>query len=238
MNRAKQLMLFHAGPRCLASMAVLAWAGIANAALPSPELCGPLKADNYGPFDFRRDRGEPLQLVEGAHFPAKVETLISGNRGRLGQDINYTLRAFPNHHRALLSVVRYADRTQRDPPPDMMYTVECWFERAIRFAKDDAIVRMLYARYLATKSRNDEALQQLEVAGRLGGDNPITQYNVGLVLLELKQYERALVQAHLAMALGNPNEGLKNALVAAGRWQEEVTAPKPAASAGSAPAGD
>ncbi|MCZ2439614.1 MAG: hypothetical protein LC119_05500, partial [Burkholderiales bacterium] len=170
-------------------VAVLLLCGpLGHAAPPSPQLCGPMKA-GYGPWDYRKDRGEPLRLVEGAHFPAQVEALIRGNRGYLGGDIDYTLRAFPNHHRALISMTRYAERTKQDPPPHMRFTVECWYERAIRFAKDDPIVRMLYAQYLQSKARREEALAQLEVATGLAGDNPMTHYNAGLVYVELKQYD-------------------------------------------------
>jgi tetratricopeptide (TPR) repeat protein len=208
----------------------------AHAALPSAQSCGPLKADNYGPFDYRFERGEPLRLVEGAHFIPRVEALIGGKSGRLGSELTYTLRAFPNHHRALVSMMRYAENTQRDPPPDMMYTAECWFERAIRFARDDAIVRMLYAKYLTTKGRTAEALAQVDLAVEMGGDNPMTPFSAGLILLELKEYDRANEMARRATALGNPRGELKDALVAAGKWREEASPPAPAGSAASAAA--
>jgi hypothetical protein len=203
------------------------------------DACGPLKPPGqFGPFDYRKEHGEPLQLVQGAHFPPKVEQLIGGNRGYLGGDIDYTLRAFPNHHRALVSMMEYAKRTQQDPPPHMHYTVECYLDRAIRMAPDDVIVRILYAQYLASKSRIDEADAQLRSADTLAGNDGFTHYNIGLAYLEMKQYERALSQAHQALALGMTRDALKNALIAAGKWVDAPQAPAPApAAAASTPAG-
>lgn len=193
----------------------------AQAAPPPSEHCGPIKA-GYGPWDYRKHRGEQLRLVESAHFPAHVEALIRGNRGTVGADIDYTLRAFPNHHRALVAMARFAERTKQDPPRHMNFTVECWFERAIRFAGDDPVVRMLYAQYLQGKVRVDEALFQLNLATQLAGDNPITHYNAGLVFLELKRYDKALEQAHIAAKLGMPRQELRQALMAVGQWREPL----------------
>ena len=67
--------------------------------------CGSLE-NAYGPYDYRTDRGNRLYLVESAHFTPVVESLISGLSGPLGAELDYTLRAFPNHHRALISDAR------------------------------------------------------------------------------------------------------------------------------------
>ena len=56
----------------------------------------------FGPFDYRTATKDKLKLVESYHFTPKVESLIGGQSGTLGADIDYTLRAFPNHPRALL----------------------------------------------------------------------------------------------------------------------------------------
>lgn len=73
--------------------------------------CGSLQ-NAFGPFDYRdpEARGEPLRLVESAHFTPSVESLVKGNSGTVAGDLDYTLRAFPNHHRALYSVAQYAFR--------------------------------------------------------------------------------------------------------------------------------
>ncbi len=182
--------------------------------------CGGL-ANHYGPFDYRTANIQQRSLVEGIHFSPFIENLMKGGRDNdFGDDIAYTLRVFPNHHRALVSMERLAEKEKADPPRRAVYTVECYFDRAIRFRQDDVIVRMLYAGYLIKKSKNEEATRQLDIAIRLAGDNPFTHYNVGLVFLDMNNYERALAQAHLAMEMGFPRTELKDRLVKAGKWVE------------------
>jgi tetratricopeptide (TPR) repeat protein len=186
--------------------------------------CGSL-ANAYGPYDYRTDRGPTL-----SHFTAPVENLIRGHTsGKLpGGDLDYTLRAFPNHHRALLSVMRYGEKTKSPHPRDLRYSVECYFDRALRFRPDDTTVRMLFATFLSRNNRTPEALQQLQAANELAKDNGFTHYNIGLVYLEMKVYDRALAQAHRAIALGFAQTALKDGLVAAGQWKDP---PAPASQA-------
>lgn len=210
--------------QCIA-VAVLwsAASGVVSAQV-APSTCGSL--DNaYGPYDYRTDR-DKLPIVEGAHFTAPVEMLIRGERGYLSSDIDYTLRAFPNHHRALASMERLAERQKVDRVSGARWDVECYFVRALRFRPDDATVRLLYATYLRKHQRKDEALRQMAVAGELAKDNPFTHYNMGLVYFDLGEHELALASAHRAMALGFPRTELKQKLVAAGKWVEAASAPK------------
>lgn len=195
--------------------------------------CGDL-ANAYGPYDFRHDR-DKLPIVLGAHFKPEVEALIRGTTATTpGHDIDYTLRAIPNHPGALLAVIRLGVKEKTDLPIGMRYTVECWLERAIRFRSDDSVVRMIYATYLSERQRKPEAMKQLEVVEGLAKDNPFTHYNLGMIYADMKEYERALKQAHLAMELGFRQTALRDKLTAAGRWQEPVEAADPAASAASA----
>lgn len=210
----------------LAGIVLLGLAGLAQA--QDAQSCGTL-VNNYGPFDYRTATAHTLFVVQSIHFSPPIENLTKGGRDNpFGDDLAYTLRVFPNHHRALISLQRLADREKTDAPSNAKLSVACYFERAIRFQPDDQIVRMLFAEYLIKKSRDAEAVSQLEVAIKLAGDNPFTHYNIGLVFLDMKNYERALTQAHLAQELGFTRQELKERLVAAGKWVEPVTsAPKP-----------
>ena len=105
--------------------------------------CGGL-ANGYGPFDYRIERNGRLPIVDGAHFTPQVEFLIKGDRGYLGQDLDYTLRASPNHHRALASVANWGVRTKGAQPPTLPRPVECYFDRAFRFQPDDTVPRLLF----------------------------------------------------------------------------------------------
>ena len=83
---------------------------------------------------------------------------------------------------------------------------------------------MLFAGYLIKKARLDEATQQLDEAILLAGDNPFTDFNVGLVFLDMKNYERAMVRAQRG-STGFTSSGLKNRLATVGKWVEPPTVP-------------
>ena len=208
---------------CLISLSVLgAMPGQANAQ-SAPSRCGEL-TNGIGPFDYRVDK-QHLPIVEGAHFTPEVEMLVKGKGGYLGQDLDYTLRAFPNHHRALISVMRYGERLKSPQPGHVRYTVECYFERATRFRPDDAVSRMLFAQFLYKESKPEAARAQLEVAAHGGRENAFTLYNIGLVYAEAKDYARALENAHKAYGMGITRPGLREQLAAAGQWKDAEPAP-------------
>lgn len=196
--------------------------------------CGPL-TNGYGPYDYRTDR-DKLPIVTGAHFTPEVEMLIRGNTSSTpGGDLDYTLRAIPNHHRALISMMRFGEKEKTPKPSGMRYTVECWFDRAIRFRPDDSIVRMIYSTYLNKNGRVPEASTQLEIATTYAKDSAFTHYNIGLHYFDLKNYDKALVQAHKAMELGFTQTALREKLESAGKWIEPPdTQATPVAATGAA----
>jgi len=214
--------------RRLRRLACAAFIAVASAAAGAQTVevgCGSL--DNaYGPYDYRTAKTR-LPIVERHHFTPQVEALIRGNTGSIGADLDYTLRAFPNHHRAPLAAMRASEKTRSPQPYGLPRPVECYFERALRFRPEDALARMIYARFLVTKERAAEARQQLEAAKRAAGDNAFSQYNIGLIYLDLKDYPQALAQAHKASALGFPETGLRDKLKALGKWDGKAP-PSPA----------
>jgi hypothetical protein len=190
--------------------------------------CGSL-ANGYGPYDFRTDK-DKLGIVEKYHFGTQQELLIRGrseSSTSLGGNIDYTLRAFPNHHRALLSMSRLGEKLKLPRVPGADHGVDCYFVRATQFAPNDTIVRLLFADHLARQGRKAEGLEQVNAARLHAGDNPFTHYNVGMAYLALGNLDAALEQAHRAQALGFPRTDLKERLKAANHWRE----PAPAASA-------
>jgi tetratricopeptide (TPR) repeat protein len=189
--------------------------------------CGILNPQGqYGPFDYRTATSEQKFLVESAHFSKENELLIKGtSQVRPGPDIDYTLRAFPNHARALKSMMELHFREKTDPPPFMRYTVDCWFNRAFRFAPDDPQVRLVYGIYLMRSGQKKAAVEQLEMAraGGLGSAN--FQYNLGLAYFQAQEYEKARAQAYKAKEMGYELQGLKNLLTKAGQWREPPPSP-------------
>lgn len=195
----------------------------------APVACGSLD-NGFGPFDFRKVKGESLFLVEKEHFTPLIEALVRGRSGTLGSEIDYTLRAFPNHHRALVAMQRLTERLKRPQAPGAKFEVECYFIRAVRFAPDDSVARLLYASFLGKQNRRDEAKYQLTQVETLAGENALTHYNLGLVALEVGDHERALRQAWRAQEMGFARPELGEQLRAQGRWRDPP-APEPAGAA-------
>jgi len=229
--------------RILKQFLVLACCGgalSAQAQLARPKTaeeleCGMMVvAKRVEPMDYRTDR-KLLSTVEGGHFQPQVEDLIQPMFDSFGADLDYTLHAYPNHHRALLTLIRLGERERTDEPKGTRYTIDCYLRRAIRWRADDLIARMIYAQYLIKKNRLQDARAQLGYVGTQAGDNPFTHFNLGLSYFDMKAYGEALEQAHLAAALGMENAKLKNKLIEAGQWREPVLGPDGAASAVSAP---
>ncbi|HWR81212.1 MAG TPA: hypothetical protein VN303_13555 [Pseudomonas sp.] len=183
--------------------------------------CGSLQ-NHFGPFDYRSAPAE-RRLVEDHHFTPKVESLSGGNTSiTAGGDMNYTLNVFPNHHRALMALIKLSEKEKTDKPRSMTYTVACRFERAERFRPDDATVKMLHGIYLIRKGKTQAAADKLEEASALAGDDANITYNLGLAYFDLKQYDKALASAHAAYALGFPFPGLRDKLKRAGKWSDPM----------------
>jgi hypothetical protein len=240
MNTLRTPLATAASLRRMGVACVLAagWLTVALAQAQSPaqpdELghCGSLR-NGYGPYDYRTDK-QQLAVVEAYHFSSAVEQLIRGMTGSIGSDLDYTLRASPNHHRALSALSRYGEKEKTDLVRGAQYTVECYFIRAVNFRPDDPTVRMLFAIYLKGQNRVPDAAKQLAYTETLADISGFTLFNLGLVYLDLGDPDAALRQAHKAMALGFTRPELKARLLAAGKWSEPPSATA-AADAASAP---
>jgi len=189
---------------------------IAHAADDCPAY---VKHDPGGDYTDAEDR-KGLAVVENFHFTPNVERLTRGASGALGADISYTLEHFPNHHRALSAISRLALRDKNRKPHGARYTVECFFDRAVRYRPEDARVRSLYGSYLLALGQADAALGELEEAARLEPANPTAHYNLGLLYVKRKDYDKARASAEKAYSMGFPLPGLKNKLTAAGEWRD------------------
>ncbi len=204
----------------LAAVALVLLSGQATALTENEIQCGPLQ-NAFGPFDYRVAPQNQKQLVEGAHFTSNVERLVRGHTAtEPTPDIDYTLRAFPNHPRALLALMEWGFRKKTDHPRGAKWPVWCYFDRAIRFQPDDPQVKMLYGVYLQRKGKLKEAAEQLLEAEKLAGENANLLYNIGLVYLDLGNSDKALEYAHRVYPMSFPLEGLRNRLKRVGKWKE------------------
>jgi len=175
--------------------------------------------NGYGPYDFTNpSHQEKLPIVLSAHFRPNVERLIRGvTNTTVHGDLDYTLRAIPNYHRALYAASKLQQRELRqlkrgEQYKPRSYTAECWFTRAIYFQPKDATTRMLFAMHLQASNKQDEAEGMYEQALSLDGTHTELHYNAGLFYLSVNKIEKAKHHANIAYQQGYPLEGLKNKL--------------------------
>jgi tetratricopeptide (TPR) repeat protein len=185
--------------------------------------CGALQ-NAYGPYDYRSDFNQKnrIPIVEGAHFQPEVEALQLGGiiyvtPYDLIGGLDYTLRAIPNHHRALSTVARYQLRGWKTDP---FRTADCYFDRALRFTPDDGQVRVIYGAYLHRKKDLKGALAQYMTAREMLPDSVELAYNLGLLYFEMKERDKAKEEAVRAYSLGYPLPGLRDKLARAGLWSK------------------
>lgn len=209
--------------------------GIASLPAQAQNPCGTVwQKRHVGPYDYRSASRALVQEVENAHFTPDVEALRRGKTNSyVGPDLAYTLRAIPNHHRALVSAVGLSRKFNTPQPRGMEHPIECYFIRALEFKRDDLVVYALYADWLAKSGRKSEAEEHLATAEKLSADNPIGIYSLGLLHLEMGNAEKALSLAYRALELGWPQQELANRLRAAGLWREPAPAAAPAPGASS-----
>lgn len=171
-----------------------------------------------GDYTSAKDRRN-LALVEAFHFTPDVEALKRGSV-KPGENIGTTLEHYPNHHRALAAMARLGQRDQAARVNGAAYTVDCYFQRAIRFRPEDAKVRVVYSSHLLETGRADAALAQMREAVRIDPLDPAAHYNLGILFVMRGQYDEAKVHARKAYQGGFPLPALKNKLREAGHWRE------------------
>jgi tetratricopeptide (TPR) repeat protein len=183
------------------------------------------KGQGYGPFDYTKakERGN-IPIVEEYHFTAEVENHVSGHSGSLAGDLDYTLRAVPNHQRALLSLIRYQLKLNKKliSGSPLESPVECYLQRAIHFSPSDAASLSLYAYYLKEIGQHQQAADHYQKALTIAPNNAKIEYSYSLLLVDLKQYDKALEYAEKAYEHGKPPNGLKNKLIKLGVWKKNA----------------
>lgn len=187
-----------------------------------PSECGgPDIRNSYGPFDYTNPTHfrEKLPIVEAYHFTLEVESLEAGATGtHPGGDLDYTLRAFPNHHRALYAMGRYQLMHNTVIAPEARWTADCYFQRAIAFRPDDGVARMIYGIFLAKSGNLDQAMDQYSVALEIIPGSGELHNNVALLHISMEDYAAARVHASRAQELGFPLPGARGRLERLGEW--------------------
>ena len=180
--------------------------------------CAPFKWE-FERLDVRAEKDQRrINAVQHHHFDADTENLIRGVTGHVGADLDFLVSHSPNHHRGLTALVRLAVRDKTPKPVGVRIPVECYLLRALEFAPTDAEVHKIYGTYLARLGRNAEALARYEAAEKLSPDDPVIAYNMGLLLAEKRDFERARLYAKKAYASGLELPGLREKLARQGQW--------------------
>jgi tetratricopeptide (TPR) repeat protein len=192
-----------------------------TASAKMPLECGTL-ANHYGPYNYANleHRRTKLPVVEHAHFTNKVEQLISGESGTIEGDLDYTLRTFPNHHRALAAFSNQ-ERAQKRVNPEYKtgyFTVNCYFLRAIANAPDDPVVYLLYGIYNDRLKLFDKAEENYLKSIELNSKSSSAHYNLGLLYYRMARYDQSLKHAKIAYSRRFPLPGLMNKLKKSGHW--------------------
>ena len=176
--------------------------------------CGSLR-NAYGPYDYTNSQHYEhyLPIVETAHFNRNVESLKGPAyaSGSLERDLDYTLRAFPNHHRALFAIMRYREKHPATTG-GRARSAECYLKRALRFKPDDGVVWMLYGIYNHRQKKYSEALDKYKNAEKLLKNNSELYYNMGLLYLDLGDIPMARKYADRAYKTGYPLPALREKL--------------------------
>jgi tetratricopeptide (TPR) repeat protein len=196
-------------------------AGPAHAEL-GPAVCGSLD-NGYGPYDYAnyQHRTQRLPIVERFHFGEEVASLRDAGRvpDYLGRNIAYTLHAFPNHNLALDAISRLGIRQGRAQPLGARYSIECYFERAMRWNPKDPKVRLVYAIHHYRNDRIGDAIREARAALVMSPEDPELHYNLGLFYMRAGEYGSARTHAERAYELGYPLPGLREQLQRVGEWR-------------------
>lgn len=176
----------------------------------------PLKAGSFGPYDYTNPAHQQYRpIVEDYHFTREVEALIgSANAPTPGGDIFYTLRKFPNHHRALYAMVRYQTEQHKWLPLNFtrLYSMECFFQRAHYFKANDPVVYMLQGIYFYKRKAFEHSEKFYLKSLSIYPESAEANYNLGLLYIDMGKFDKAKQYAKAAYKYGHPLQGLKQKL--------------------------
>lgn len=198
----------------------------------------PLSAQGgqYGPFDYYNPGKGSISVVERYHMGFVLfKNQREKNWCAYWDNLDYTLRAFPNHPKALTLMAEYLNQHQpcqsgseHRSAVELMREIErggwreknadYYFQTAITFRPQYAKTRILYARYLISERRHDEAIVQYQEALKTEPDAADAHYELGLLYFDKAEYAKARSHAERAYGLGNTRPDLRDKLTSTGHW--------------------
>ena len=143
-----------------------------------------------------------VQVVEAYHLGQAI-TKLSERRVSAKDDLDFILRHFPNHPKALALMVEYG-KQQKDPGIALPY-----YQKAVELNPKIASIWSDYGAYQHELKNYDDAIFCFKKAVELKPKNGLYQYNLGLALFEKKDYVGAQDAANQARDFGIPYTALQ-----------------------------
>ena len=211
----------------LALAHALAAAAKNDAPIPTidPATCPEIKVDPAHVLDYRiRDSSAWMKFQYednwNNHTSPAVEHISAGEYShRVMADLNFTLSRWTNHVVALEALIQYtvAGGKSYEFPP-----AECYFASAHRWDPDDISPYLLEGQFYFAVHQYERAAQSYQQALKIDDGSADAHYNLGLVYLQLQNYDAALSHAQAAYLAGYPLPGLRKRLQDLGKWREPV----------------
>lgn len=153
-----------------------------------------------------------LRNLDRNHYRPAAEKLARGQYKGVQGDLEFMLKYFPNHPRALAGMAALGVATKR---PD---EAERYFQNAIdRYPGHDE-THVVYGTFLHKLGRIEAAIAQYKRALEINPDSAYGHYNLGLAYVDQKDYQQANIHAQRAYQLGASFPGLRRKLEAVKAW--------------------
>ena len=171
---------------------------------PTPG-CGTFQyeREHVGPLDYRTHPSQDAEARRGLPLHAQGRDAAQGTeqhdrwRPRVHAERHPEPPARPAHHGEYFKRTRAGrDAGNGDGPA-------CWFDRAVAYRPDDPTVRILYADELLKQGKRNEVLSQLQVAEEHASESATMHYNLGLLYLDLKDFDRSVEHARQGLRAGS-----------------------------------
>ena len=154
------------------------------------------------------------------HLAPAIDLLDQGIISRrVMSELDWTLERWPNHLLAFNALIRYSLAGGRIYE---FQSAACYFARGRNAFPDDAGIVIAEAFYWWKTGEKELAKATYDEALQIAPGSPEAHYHLGLLHVELSEFDQALEHAHAAYAGGYPLPGLRNALARRGHWQDPV----------------
>ena len=193
------------------------------------ENCPPIPLNQFT-WDYTHTDSDTIwHLRDNAQAHMRSYVLnMTGNHNNdprlLINELVWTLARFPNHHKALLVLIKYTAKKGFPFYPEVeahVASAECYIRQAMRLMPHDTTLWQLLAYNYQLRKQYNDAIAAYKDALAKEPKNIEIAYNMGLIYIELKRYDKAMEYAQIAYKHGFPLPGLRNSLKRVGAWKPD-----------------